>query len=181
MRESIGGAWLFGIVITFITLFSGFLAYSISYTKAFNLKNQIINYIEQSEGYSSYKSDDFAGDIENDNDLANNQTVEGKIYYYIKSMGYSNEKASGLPENVCNTVKDNKTYSGVLVTPGGYCITKICQSPSNKEMNTQYKVTTFITFEVPIIGYTFRIPISGETRTLYYDSGKFDCTEGVNS
>ena len=46
MRESIGGAWLFGIVIVFIFLFAAFLTYSISYTKAFNIKNEIINYIE---------------------------------------------------------------------------------------------------------------------------------------
>ena len=52
MRESMGGAWLFGIVIIFVFLFSGFLAYSISYTKAFNLKNKIVNLIEEFDGYS---------------------------------------------------------------------------------------------------------------------------------
>ena len=41
MREAIAGTWLFGIVITFIVMFTSFLAYSISYTKAFNLKNEI--------------------------------------------------------------------------------------------------------------------------------------------
>ena len=45
MRESMGGTWLFGIVIVFIALFASFLAYSISYTRAFNVKNEIINYI----------------------------------------------------------------------------------------------------------------------------------------
>ena len=47
MREAIGGTWLFGIVILFIALFSAFLAYSVSYTKAFNTKNEIINIIER--------------------------------------------------------------------------------------------------------------------------------------
>ena len=45
MRESIGGTWLISIVITFIALFAAFLAYAISYTKAFNAKNYIINLI----------------------------------------------------------------------------------------------------------------------------------------
>ena len=45
MREARGGTWLFGIVILFIALFSAFLAYSVSYTKAFNTKNEIINII----------------------------------------------------------------------------------------------------------------------------------------
>ena len=42
MRESMGGTWLFGIVIVFIALFASFLAYSISYTRAFNVKNEIV-------------------------------------------------------------------------------------------------------------------------------------------
>ena len=40
MRESMGGSWLIGIVALFIVLFSGFIAYSVSYTKAFKTKNQ---------------------------------------------------------------------------------------------------------------------------------------------
>ena len=60
MRESIGGLWLFSIVITFIVLFVSFLAYSISYTRAFKVKNEIINYIERAEGFTVY-----GGDIRN--------------------------------------------------------------------------------------------------------------------
>ena len=44
MRESMGATWLFGIVALFIVLFSGFMAYSISYTKAFKTKNEIFKY-----------------------------------------------------------------------------------------------------------------------------------------
>ena len=57
MREAIGGTWIMGIVIVFVVLFSSFLAYSISYTKAFNVKNQIINYIEHKEGFTKSSND----------------------------------------------------------------------------------------------------------------------------
>lgn len=57
MRESIGGLWLFSIVITFIVLFVSFLAYSISYTRAFKVKNEIINYIERAEGFTTTEGD----------------------------------------------------------------------------------------------------------------------------
>ena len=63
MRESIGGAWLFGIVIVFIALFSAFLTYSVSYTKAFNAKNEIINIIEENEGFTMHT--DTSVDIKN--------------------------------------------------------------------------------------------------------------------
>ena len=47
MKEAMGGTWLTGLVIVFIFLFAGFLAYSISYTKAFRVKNEILNLIER--------------------------------------------------------------------------------------------------------------------------------------
>lgn len=50
MRESIGGAWLVGIVITFVVLFTSYLALSVNYSKAFKVKNEIISLIEENEG-----------------------------------------------------------------------------------------------------------------------------------
>ena len=172
MRESIGGAWLFGIVITFIALFSGFLAYSVSYTRAFNVKNQIINYIEHAQGFTTSKVS-----VEADKDLANNKSVEGKAFYLIKNTGYNYEVLDDYvgTKTLCATVKDNISYNGVM-QKGGYCVVKICQDKTNNSANTQYKVTTFIALEIPIIGFTVRIPISGETSTLYRDVGKFDCS-----
>ena len=48
MRESIGGAWLVGIVITFVVLFTSYLALSVNYSKAFKVKNEIISLIAKS-------------------------------------------------------------------------------------------------------------------------------------
>ena len=53
MKDAIGSTWLTGIVIIFIALFAGFLAYSISYTKAFRVNNEIINIIETNEGFTT--------------------------------------------------------------------------------------------------------------------------------
>ena len=53
MREAIGGTWLFTIVIVFIVLFSSYLAISVNYSKAFKVKNGIVDLIEQNEGLSS--------------------------------------------------------------------------------------------------------------------------------
>ena len=50
MREAIGGTWLFGLVITFIVFFASFLAISINYSKAFNVKNNIVDLISKYEG-----------------------------------------------------------------------------------------------------------------------------------
>ena len=54
MRESIGGAWLVGIVITFVVLFTSYLALSVNYSKAFKVKNDIISLIEENPQIEFY-------------------------------------------------------------------------------------------------------------------------------
>ena len=68
MREAIGGTWLFGLVITFIVFFASFLAISINYSSAFNVKNNVVDIISKYEG--------------------NNPCARKKISEYLHRVGY---------------------------------------------------------------------------------------------
>lgn len=182
MRESIGGTWLFGIVITFIALFSAFLSYAISYTKAFNLKSEILNMIERSEGWTESEIDDLRNVSQEE--LDNDESVEGKAYNLVKSMGYNYTAVENLN---CSGVKGHESYadlgSGKNIEMGGYCVSKYCPAltghydsatgnfipDGGTNTKTYYKVTTFIAIKIPVIDLLLTIPISGETRTLFYD------------
>ena len=174
MRESIGGAWLFGIVIVFIFFFSAFLAYSISYTKAFNVKNNIISYIEQYEGYSTSQLE-----VSSQTDEQLDETVEGMAFKLIKNTGYNYSQSQNI--NCEGTVEGapNRT------TFGGYCVVKYCPNGGqdghgDKKTNTHYKITTYIALKIPVVNVTAKIPISGETRTIYSDTSNYPCTGGVD-
>ena len=161
MREAIGSTWLIGIVITFIAIFSGFLAYSISYTKAFRVKNEIINIIEKNEGFKSSPND-----LTNitDTELKEDNTTAVKEVRFIKAIGYDYAKFDS---------SSNPCKEGTLQT-GGYCLAKYC--PTNGETSRiYYKVTTYISLSIPIINVGINLPISGETKALYNDNGGFDC------
>lgn len=183
MREAIGGTWLFGIVITFIVMFTSFLAYSISYTKAFNLKNEIINLIERNDGYTGLDEGKPEFKITpdtiysvSDDYLTNNGSVEALAFLRVKSMGYNYtvfKKAEESSVEVCNTY-DNTTGVEGKLKPGGYCIFKICSTEAGKTQ-VHYKVTTYIALQIPVINFLFKIPISGETKTIYYDGTKDKC------
>ncbi len=189
MREAIGGTWLFGIVILFIALFASFLAYSISYTRAFNIKNEIINLIERNEGFTKCNrgqtdedpnGDKGECDVKNmsNEELENNKSVESQAYYKIIKAGYNYSAGETID---CRSVGHDEQEPW----PGGYCITKYCQKADdgtnialNSQYSTYYKVTTFIALRLPVVDITFNIPISGETRTIYYDSGDITtCSE----
>ena len=50
MRDAFGGLMNMVIIIVFLVLVSGYLAFNVNYTKAFRVKNKIITTIEQYEG-----------------------------------------------------------------------------------------------------------------------------------
>ena len=45
MREAIGGAMTIQIIVIFMLLINAYLDFSVSYTIAFKMKNQVINII----------------------------------------------------------------------------------------------------------------------------------------
>lgn len=158
MREAIGGTWLFGIVALFIVLFSGFLAYSISYTKAFNTKNYILTLIEQNEGFTEARTicHKSLGIIKSStSELENCNATDAIVYKYITSHGYN-------PVEVDCSKGDYGTF-----IDGGYCIKKICNSRNSSSV---YKVTTFIKITLPVINVTMKLPVTGETKTLYHEA-----------
>ena len=53
MRESIGSAMLFYIIITFVVIIIVTLVGSLSYSKAFKLKTKIVDIVERYHGYNA--------------------------------------------------------------------------------------------------------------------------------
>lgn len=168
MREAMGGTWLFGIVILFIALFTAFLAYSISYTRAFNTKNEIINILERNEGYTPSDSIDCETESKNAETSNKNISAECQIYSKMRNLGYNYGATSDI------SCEKYGGASSITATPG-YCITKVCTNSDDPTSKVYYKVTTFIAIKIPVINVTARVPISGETKTLYHDQGKVGC------
>ena len=165
MREAIGGSWIFGIVALFIVLFSSFIAYSISYTKAFKTKNEIINYIEKNEGFTQSGIDDMTID-----QIRTLKTTDALAYLAIQNMGYNTEQI------------DCSKYG--VQQRGGYCVARYCVKNADDNQKVYYKVTTFIKIKIPVINLVLQLPIMGETKSLYFEQnnviGCYSYTDNVN-
>ncbi len=141
MREAIGGTWIFGIVITFIVLFSSYLAISVNYSKAFRVKNDIVGIIERSEGLN-----------------------EKEIEKYIRNIGYGaaagcKDRGTGFDPVITTTGEKYR-----------YCIQCVQTTPGQRTSGmakSHYKVTVFFKLDLPIIGNIFVFPVSGETKPIY--------------
>lgn len=157
MKEAIGSTWLMGMIITFIAIFSGFLAYSISYTKAFRVKNEVINIIEKNEGFTKSSKLEPVDNMEISS-LREDKSTEAQAFLFIKSIGYN----YSMFNNNSNPCKEGELQAG------GYCLAKRCpNSVENGSDRVYYKVTTYISLSIPFLDFGIKIPISGETKSLY--------------
>lgn len=162
MREAIGGAMTIQIIVIFMLLINAYLAFSVSYTRAFKMKNQVINIIENNEGYPNV-------------DSASTCTAENpegaicQIISYINEIGYNGadypQKDDGCPDP-----KKGKQY-GICIIPHKKDIAG--NSNANQSYSgIYYTVYTYININIPVINNLFKgIPnlfrIQGETNTIY--------------
>lgn len=148
MRQVVGGTWITQLVIVFMLIFVAFLALSINYTKAFQIKNEMLTMIEKREGISTGSDGTIA--------LINN---------YLTNSGY---RVTGTCKEGSYGVTSLDSTSIEKVSNQGkqyyYCITKV-KSPSNKNYGDKvfYKVNIFFYFNLPVIGDIMKFNIDGAT------------------
>jgi hypothetical protein len=140
MKESIANSYIFGIVILFVGLIMLFFVASLNYTKAFKVKNKIINAIET---YGEY-----------------NTKAKSEIEDALSGIGYR-------VDNSGNCKTDGRFSKGTSLTQLGntnyrYCVYEFDQGERGK----YYGVVAYMYFEIPLLGKTLEFPVYGETKTM---------------
>ena len=153
MKEAIGGFSLFNIVIVFVLLFTGYVSISINYSKAYNIKNEIISIIKNQNGICT--SNDPTSDCYN---------FYIQIQDYFKEVNYQNSGKCesgwiGFGRDGLRIDDPNKNVA--------FCVKSV--SAGNSEFNNvvYYKIEVFYRFDLPIIGQLFRFSVKGETPKIY--------------
>lgn len=131
------------IVIVFIVLFTSFLALSVNYSRAFKVKNGIINILEKGQGF--------------------NDTTSKEIDTYLSASGYAVFGSCDSDEKGCLRSNTGSKYKYCVLANGGS--TK--EALSNTKYKSYYRVKVFFRIDLPIIGNILTFPITGETKTIY--------------
>lgn len=159
MREAIGNTFIVNLLMVFIAVMSALLIGSISYSKAFKVKNRIIYTIEKYGGWDSGGSN----------------IVRTEIEASLRDIGYqlklANSSFYSSGNKWCprkNGVDPVYGYKGQVITYH-YCVYEY-----NNEKGHYYGVTTYMHFDIPLIGNYVEFPIYGETRSLYDVGGHFN-------
>lgn len=137
MKAATGNALLMNVIIIFLVVVLSLIVTSISYTKAYRVKNRIIEIIEDYNG-------NFAGG-----------NIMTQINSSLTSIGYRHNNGKQCP-TLDNLSAD---YAGSDYL---YCIYTY-----NSDRGKYYKVIAYMYLDLPIIGSYLNFPIYGETKVFY--------------
>lgn len=155
MKESIGNAFVFGIFTIFAFLTLLILTVSINYSRASKIKDRLLSKVQAyAESSANIKSDGSIDmiDFESEDFLY-------EIEHELASLGYR-RNAGGYSQNNC----PNKEGAIPMNSNSNY---KYCIYAYDTSRGYYYGVTTYMYFDIPIIGTTLEFPIYGETRVIY--------------
>ena len=177
MKEAIGGISLFQIVIVFLLLFTGIMCLTMNHSKAFAVKDEIINILE---------SDEILVSGVNTEDKISEKTVE-KIANYLSEAGY--RIAGKCPENKEKNKNNWVGYNREGKETNGeaaFCIRAVdvteayINDLNNKCKNIKcnyatggfpnqiyYDVIVFYQLDIPIIKYLTNFRLNGSTKILF--------------
>lgn len=160
MKEAIGGISLFQIVIVFVLLFTGYICLSLNHTKAYNIKNELVNIIKNNGGICS--SGDLSGEAGR---ICDNFTDQ--IREYFTEGGYHNK-------GKCSGNEYGFDREGKPVNDGenaAFCVEGISlNSSSGLPKSVYYRVKVFYQLDLPILNGVFNLTVSGETGRVYEPS-----------
>ncbi len=150
MRNSIGGAWVFSIVLVFMMVLIAYISIQINYSNAYKLKTSMITRLEQYEGF--------------------NNTSKAELDGLVRDNGY---RQRGL----CREPSNGEKYFGVLNgtvtespdTPQNYCVYRnVIDEKDGKEAKYYYSIDVFFGFNLPVVGDLYTFKVNGETGAMYY-------------
>jgi hypothetical protein len=138
MRESLGSAFMYNIIIIFLLVVFAMISGTLSYYKAFKVNTFITDAIEKFEGY--------------------NHLSVAEIDRSLRTIGYSLDPSFKCPRR--RGVEPITKPSGVNHR---YCVYLYDEGLGYRT----YGVVSYINLDIPVIGQLVRVPIYSQTLRLY--------------
>ena len=142
MRDAFGGILNIFLIALFLVIVEGVLGFTVSYTKAFKMKNMVISAFEEYEGAGCTNTSTY-------NTACKNRIREG-----AKRIGYS-------PANL--------NCSGNYEKVDGFFCYKQNPDGNNEQNKKVYRIVTQVDINIPIInnimGFSF-FQVTGDTRGI---------------
>lgn len=144
MKDAIGGASLLNLAVIFISIIILLFVGILSFSKAYKVKNRIIEVIEK---YETYNAD-----------------VAEKLKEDLRRAGYSTASNNQIQDRCEANNLSAESQAGYY-----YCVyLKYCDLDASGICTGEriYEVVSYVRFEFPVIGNIMSVPVKGETKIL---------------
>lgn len=145
MKDAFGGTFMLRVLIVFFVIYISIMTVAIGFSKAFRVKNNVVNILEN----PTYQNDDVskckAGDTGND--------ICGTIDKYLSSVSYNYTNNDTL-------IKKCADADGIYISRG-ICISEIVSNDKK-----YYKVASYFVISAPFFKIDITAPIKGETKVI---------------
>lgn len=163
MKAAIGNTLVLNIIVTFLSVVLLIIISSIVYTKAYRIKNRIIDEIEKAETYNVDVDASLTSVFREIGYKTNNYMDNTKCKNYVADIT-ENCNVISLSEFGCvgknNTTVTLENKSSVY----HYCVFKI--ESDNPRTGYYYKVVSFAYLDLPLVS-AIEVPVKGETKIFY--------------
>lgn len=165
MKESISAFTLFNIVIVFVLLFAAYISLSINYSKAYNVKNEIVNIIRNQGGVCT----------------SSTKNSNNNCYNFAEQITDYFQEANYRSTGVCDEGWIGYTREGqvdINNKNSAFCV-KAIKAKTNSELPNAlyYQIKVFYQLDLPIINSIFEFALVGETGRVYEPNEcKYDAT-----
>ena len=163
MKGAIGNAFILNMVITFMLIFYMLLITSMAYSKAYKVKNYLLNSVINFD--------------EKNNGNFDTGSFDSSVSQYLGNVGYILSSNKETCPNTNGFDPKDSGYKLIRDTSIGsyeYCIYKkqynLSSSNSDYFFNEKYtyKVISYMKFDFPIIGNFIKLPLSGESKMIIH-------------
>lgn len=160
MSDSIGGTYIVGIIVMFIIIASGYMAFNVNYTKAFRMKDKLVTVYERNNG------------------TCNSSCME-EIIEYAKEIGYTGVTNLNCPTSegyekgpngypyALYCIKKTVSYEGKRYGKGEASI--VDGEVIDRRNICYYSFITKINISIPVIDKLFNLEvfqITGDTKSM---------------
>ncbi len=182
MKNGIANLWLLGIIITFIALFSAYIAITLNYSASFKMKNEILTIIEKHKGLTNYAGEDKESIIDGKGTVRTNVGAFQTINLFLLGNAYTAKGYCPSGTDFPGTwygVEDLGSVSSIksgtinfeLANSGKkyhYCFAKYNANMKNGQYKSvYYRVRLFYKFEIPVLSDFLSIKVDGLTDEIY--------------
>ena len=143
MQEAFGGLLNIFLIMIFIVIVEGILAFTVCYTKAFRMKNFVIATIEQYEGSGCFKED------------GETSACKERIQQRAAAIHYK-------PTNI-------QCHNDAVAIEGLFCYSDATRDDSYSAEGKYYRIVTQVDINLPIVNNIMGLEffqVSGDTRRI---------------